>query len=72
MSFILVVLGVQYSQKYRVREVSWDEKFRAQKRVFWMLDLKNDRKCNDQLHFDPHCFEKLCNILQINGELKTT
>ena len=71
-SFVLVVLGAQYSQKYRVREVSWDENFHAQKRAFWMLDLKNDRICRDQLRFDTHCFEKLCNVLQINGGLKTT
>ena len=55
-----------------MREVSGDETFRAQKRAFLDLDLKNDRICRDQLHFDTHCFEKLCNLLKINGRLKTT
>ena len=37
-----------------------------------MLDLKNDRICCYQLRFDTHCFENLCNVLQINGGLNTT
>ena len=66
-SFIIIVVGVWYCQKYRLREVFWKESIRAQKRAFWMNDLKNDRICRDQLRLDIRCFDKLCNILQFEG-----
>ncbi|XP_048497872.1 protein ALP1-like [Beta vulgaris subsp. vulgaris] len=70
--FIMVVVGAWYGQKYRVREITWDESKRAQKRAIWMEDLRNDRICREQLRFDIRCFDKLCSILQSRGGLKTT
>ncbi|KAL2933354.1 Sporulation protein kinase pit1 [Bienertia sinuspersici] len=47
-------LGEWYAQRYRVKEVIWNESEyeRAKRRAMWMDILRNDRICQEHLHLD--------------------
>lgn len=70
--FIIVVVGAWYDLRYRVKEVTWNERERSQTRATWMNTLRNNRICQEQLRLDIGCFENLCHILQSKGRLMTT
>lgn len=70
--FIMIIVGAWYGQKYKIKEITWNERERALIRATWMKTLTNDRICREQLRLDSNCFKKLCNILQTKGGLVTT
>ncbi|XP_021718280.1 uncharacterized protein LOC110686012 [Chenopodium quinoa] len=70
--FIMIVVGACYGQKYRLKEVTWNEHECALTRATWMNTLKNNRIFREQLRNEISCFNKLCHILQTKGGLKTT
>lgn len=48
-----------------IKEITWNECNRAQRRVMWMYTLRNDKICREQLRLDiRHFDQKLCHVWQ--------
>ena len=67
-----MVIGTSYSNKYRFREISWDENEHAHRRFIWLQTLKYETKSIELLHLNQATFKKLCDILQSRGGLMTS
>ena len=69
--FFMTVVVAWFDLRYEVKEITWNQQERMNRRTIWMDTLMNDRICREQLRLDKRCFEKLCNILQSKGGLVT-
>ncbi|KAL2897599.1 putative nuclease HARBI1, partial [Bienertia sinuspersici] len=69
--FIMVVVGA-WSDRFKHKDLPWNEHERAIKRAYWLDSLMNDRICKEQLRMDRRCFDKLCHVLVTRGGLVTT
>ncbi|KAL2938235.1 L10-interacting MYB domain-containing protein, partial [Bienertia sinuspersici] len=69
--FIMVVVGA-WSDRFKHKDLSWNEHERAIKRAYWLDSLMNDRICKEQLRIDRRCFDKLCHVLVTREGLVTT
>ncbi|KAL2906658.1 Zinc transporter ZIP13, partial [Bienertia sinuspersici] len=69
--FIMVVVGA-WSDRFKHKDLPWNEHERAMKRAYWLDSLMNDRICKEQLRMDRRCFDKICHVLVTRGGLVTT
>ncbi|KAL2927752.1 L10-interacting MYB domain-containing protein [Bienertia sinuspersici] len=69
--FIMVVVGA-WSDRFKHKDLPWNEHERAIKRAYWLDSLMNDRICKEQLRMDRRCFDKLCHVLVTRGGLVIT
>ncbi|KAL2904856.1 Phosphoglycolate phosphatase [Bienertia sinuspersici] len=69
--FIMVVVGA-WSDRFKHKDLPWNEHERAIKRAYWLDSHMNDRICKQQLRMDRRCFDKLCLVLVTRGSLITT
>ncbi|KAL2900402.1 Transcription antitermination protein NusB, partial [Bienertia sinuspersici] len=69
--FIMVVVGA-WSNRFKHKDLPWNEHECAIKRAYWLDSLMNDRIFKEQLHMDQRCFDKLCHVLVTRGGLVTT
>src|SRR5688572_13644004 len=70
--FFMAIVVAWFDLSYRVKEITWSQQERRNRRTIWIDTLMNDRICREQLRLDKRCFEKLCSILQSKGGLVTT
>ena len=68
-SYLIIVIGTSYSNKYRFREISWDENEHAHRRFIWLQTLECETKSIELLRLNRATFKKLCDILQSRGGL---
>lgn len=69
--FIMVAVGAWHN-RFKHKDMPWNEHERAMKRAYWLDSLMNDRICKEQLRMDRSCFDKLCHVLVAKGGLVTT
>ena len=68
-SYLIMVIGTSYSNKYRFREISWDENEHAHRRFIWLQTLECETTSIELLRLNRAIFRKLCDILQSRGGL---
>ena len=71
-SYLIMVIGTSYSNKYRFREISWDENEHAHRRFIWLQTLECETISIELLHLNRATFKKLCDILQSIGGLNAS
>ena len=63
------MVGTSYYNKYRLRDISWDENEHAHCRFIWLQTLECETISIELLRLNRATFKKLCNILQSRGGL---
>ena len=69
-SYLIMVIGTSYSNKYRFREILWDENEHAHHRFIWLQTLECETTSIELLRLNRATFRKLYDILQSRGGLK--
>ena len=71
-NYLIMVVGTSYCNKYRLRDISWDENEHAHRRFIWLQTLECETISMELLRLNRATFKKLCNILQSRGGLTTS